>query len=165
MTETYQGDIDFGKDGRIVVIDSNSKLPLVIIRNKEANTFRLNVGDKIEYRQVTSAENMNEIQAEVIRVLNIGKKFVSGRFENFSHTDWYFPDSREIKKEIIIATEDFLNAMHGDKVYIEIINPGDSKDEYSDLRGKVLEVLGKPGERGTEEKSIIRKFNLVERIS
>lgn len=51
--------------------------------------------------------------------------------------------------------------LDGDKVYLEILNPDDSRDEFSDLRGKIIEVLGKSGDRSTEEKSIMRKFNLV----
>lgn len=160
LKDTHTGDIDFGKDGRIVVIDSKSGQHINIIRTKEANSFRLNVGDKIEYKPVKSAAGKGELEAEIIRVTNTGKKFVSGRFENHQSYGLVFPDSREIKKEILISPDDFSKAMDGDKVYIEILNPGESKDENSDLRGKIIEVLGRSGDRGAEEKSIMRKFNL-----
>ena len=161
LNEKITGEVDFGKDGRIIIIDSATKQHINIIKNKEANTFRLNVGDKVEYRPARSADRKGEPGAEIIRVLNTGKKFITGRFENHQTYGLVFPDSREIKKEIIVSSDDFKNAMDGDKVYLEILNPGDSKDEFSDLRGTILEVLGRMGDRSTEEKSIMRKFNLV----
>ncbi len=160
-TITLTGDIDFGKDGRIVVIDSETRQHLNIIKSREANTFRLNVGDRIEYKPVINKNVKGELEAEIIRVVSTGKKFVSGKFENKGSYGIVIPDSKEIKKEILISTADFFKAADGDKVYAEILNPGDSKDEFSDLRGKIIEVLGKSGERGAEEKSILRKFNLV----
>lgn len=159
--ETNKGEIVFGKDGRIIIRDIQSDQEVNIRKNKDVPGFRLNVGDKVGYVLVGSSENINELTGEVVKILSSGKKFVSGKFENHQSYGLVYPDSRDVKKEIIIATEHFLNADDGDKVYIEIINPGDINEEFSDLRGKVLEVLGKAGERGTEEKSIIRKFNLV----
>jgi len=161
LKEKMTGEIDFGKDGRIIIIDSATKQHINIIRTKEANTFRLNVGDKVEYRPSGSKDKNGEPAAEIINVLNSGRKYITGKFENHQTYGLVFPDSREIRKEIIVSSDDFNNAKDGDKVYLEIINPDDSKDEFSDLRGKILEVLGRSGDRGTEEKSIMRKFNLV----
>jgi ribonuclease R len=101
-----------------------------------------------------------EIVAEITKVLTEGNKYVSGRFENHKSYGLVSPDSRDIKKEIIIAAEDFYNAADGDKVHVEILNPEAIRDELSDLRGRIIEVFGKSGEKGAEEKSIIRKYNL-----
>ncbi|HMS32481.1 MAG TPA: ribonuclease R [Ignavibacteria bacterium] len=161
LKQKITGEVDFGKDGRIIIIDSDSKQHINILKNKEANTFRLNVGDKVEYRPVRSTDYKGETAAEILQVLNTGKKFITGKFENHQSYGLVFPDSREIKKEIIVSSDDFKNALDGDKVYLEILNPDDSRDEFSDLRGKIIEVLGKSGDRSTEEKSIMRKFNLV----
>lgn len=159
--ETNRGEIIFGKDGRIIIRDLNSSQEINIRKNKDIPGFRLNVGDKVAYKLVSSAESDNSLTGEVIDIISAGKKFVSGKFENHQSYGLVFPDSREVKKEILIASDDFLNAEDGDKVYIEIVNPGDINDEFSDLRGKILEVLGKAGDRSAEERSIIRKFNLV----
>lgn len=159
--ETNRGEIIFGKDGRIIIRDIQTEQEVFIQKNKDVAGFRLNVGDKVIYKIVKSVDNDNLLTGEVVSVISAGKKFVSGKFENHQSYGLVFPDSREVKKEIIIALEHFMNASDGDKVYIEIINPGDINEEFSDLRGKILEVLGKAGDRGTEEKAIIRKFNLV----
>ncbi len=151
------GRIDFGKDGRLVIIDDNSKNGSTFFKIKDTKTFKINVGDKVEYKISDTLEGYGEI----VRVKGSGKRFISGRFENHISYGIVHPDSREIKKEIIVASEHFFGAMDGDKVHLEILNPEGINDEFSDLRGRIIEVLGKSGERGAEEKSIMRKFNLV----
>ncbi|MDZ4713248.1 MAG: ribonuclease R [bacterium] len=152
------GEIDFGKDGRFVVkVAGKNQDHFLKIREK---AVRVNIGDKVEYKLSKSNENPNETTADVIRIVDPGKKFVSGRFEDHQSYGTVFPDSKEFRKEILVAREDFNKASDADKVYIEIINPEDVSNESSELRGKVIEVLGKSGERGAEEKSIIMKFNL-----
>ena len=156
--DIIKGEIDFGVDGRVIVRPEDPEESGKTYKLKVSRSLNLLVGDKVEFKTVNSNEG---IFAEVLKVLNAGKKFVSGKFENHQSYGLVFPDSRDIKKEILIATEDFMNAKDGDKVYIEILNPQDLKEEFSDLRGKVIEVFGSVGERGAEEKSIMRKYNLV----
>jgi len=155
---TIKGEIDFGKDGRVIVRAEGPNQSGNTHKLKDSKSLNLLVGDKVEFKIINSKEG---IFAEVLRVLNAGKKFVSGRFENQQSYGTLYPDSKDIKKEIIIAADNFNNAKDGDKVYVEILNPKDLKDEFSDLLGKVIEVLGSAGERGAEEKSIMRKYNLV----
>lgn len=71
-----------------------------------------------------------------------------------------FPDSRNIKKNIYIQKQFFNGAKDGNKVYVEILNPDDISNEFTDLKGKVVEVLGKAGEASAELNSIVKKFNL-----
>ncbi|MEO8664352.1 MAG: ribonuclease R [Ignavibacteria bacterium] len=153
------GEIDFGKDGRMVLkkTGKNGNDDTIII--KDVKTHKLKIGDKVEYRPVRSSDG-KETTAEITKVLTEGNRFVSGRFEDHKDYGLVYPDSRDIKKEIIIARGDFKNAADNDKVHVEIINIEDVRDEFSDLRGRVIEVFGKSGEKGAEEKSIIRKYNL-----
>ncbi len=153
------GEIDFGKDGRRIVRltgdggDDNSEYKIA-----ENKSFRLTVGDKVEFR----AENTSEGKtAYILRITDHGKIYVTGKFENHNTYGIVFPESRDIKREILIPSTEFRNAKNGDKVYAEILNPQSLRDEHTDIRGKIKEVFGKSGERQTEEKSIMRKFNLV----
>lgn len=159
-SKSKTGRIDFGKDGRLVIIDDVSKKENSSFKIKDSKSFRVNVGDKVEYR-ISSVQDKSELFAEIIKIRDAGKKYVSGKFESHTTYGTVYPDSREVKKEILVSSEDFMNAEDGDKVYIEILNAESVNDESADLRGKVIEVLGKSGERGAEEKSIMRKFNLV----
>lgn len=154
-----KGEIDFGKDGRIVIkhfdADKNESHTFKISDN---STYRLAVGDKVDFSLVRSSEGNT---AKIERVTDHKKLFISGKFESHGSYAVVYPDSRETKREILIAPENFGKAVSGDKVFLEIINPEDLKDENKDLRGEVTEVLGKSGDRSAEELSIIKKFNLV----
>ena len=157
--QNISGEIDFGKDGRIVVKQTNgSDKSQRTYKISDNSSYRLTVGDKVIFTLIKSPEGHT---AKIEKVVDHKRLFISGKFENHGSYGIVFPDSRETKREILISPEAFGNAGKGDKVYLEIINPEDLKDENSDLRGEVTEVLGKSGDRLTEEKSIIRKFNLV----
>lgn len=156
--KTLKGEIDFGKDGRVIVRPEDQKLNGKTYKLIDSRSLSLNVGDKVEFKIIDSSDGTF---AEVIRSFSLDKKFISGRFEHHRSYGLVYPDSRDIRKEIIIATENFKNAKDGDKVYVEILNPQNLKEESEDLLGTVLEVLGSAGERGAEELSIMRKYNLV----
>jgi len=152
------GEIDFGKDGRKIILFTDKDKTTKIFQISESKSFRLTVGDKVEFKIMNSDEGNI---AQILKIIDNGKLTVSGKFENHKSYGTVIPDSREIKKDILISFNDFKNAKDGDKVFLEIINPEAIRDENSDVRGKIIEVLGKSGERSAEEKSIMRKFNLV----
>lgn len=152
------GEIDFGNDGRPVIKTTTDDGEIVFYNIKSSKTFVHKIGDKVKFRILRSGEGAD---AEITEIISHQKKFVTGRFENHKTYGLIFPDSREIKKEIIVAYMDFSGAENNDKVFAEVLNPEDQGNEFSDLRGKVVEVLGKSGVRDSEEKSIIRKFGLV----
>ncbi|MCY7361639.1 MAG: RNB domain-containing ribonuclease, partial [Ignavibacteria bacterium] len=152
------GEIDFGKDGRKILLFTDTDKTTKIFQISESKSFRLTVGDKVEFKIMNSDEGNI---AQILKIIDNGKLTVSGKFENHKSYGTVIPDSREIKKDILISFNDFKNAKDGDKVFLEIINPEAIRDENSDVRGKIIEVLGKSGERSAEEKSIMRKFNLV----
>jgi ribonuclease R len=154
------GEIDFGKDGRLILRPENSSADKNNLKIADSKSLKLKVRDRVEFRLVKSGTGNGEQIAVITRVLTKGKKFVIGRFENHISYGLVYPDSREIKKEIIIASEHFFKAKDDDKVHTEILNPEHIGDEYSDLRGRIIEILGRSGERGAEEKSILRKYNL-----
>jgi ribonuclease R len=153
------GEIDFGKDGRrIVRLTGDGGDNISEYKIAENKSFRLTVGDKVEFRAESTSEGNT---AYILRITDHGKIYVTGKFENHNTYGIVFPESRDIKREILIPSTEFRNAKNGDKVYAEILNPQSLRDEHTDIRGKIKEVFGKSGERQTEEKSIMRKFNLV----
>ncbi len=155
------GEIDFGKDGRFVLKPGGSQSGKSSFKISDNRAFRLNIRDKVEYRIINGREGSGELVAEILKVLNEGSKFFTGRFEDHESYGSVFPDSKELKREVIVSPKNFLNAKDGDKVYIEILNPEEIRTENSDLRAKVIEVFGKSGDRGAEEISIMRKYNLI----
>lgn len=161
-SNNLKGVIDFGMDGRLVIKSSDGGGEE--IRINENKSYRLNAGDKVQYRIAKLSDDRSGKSADVLRVISSEKRYVSGKFENHVSYGIVIPDAKDVKKEIIIHSGDFNNARNGDKVYVEIINPEALNDEYTDLRGKIAEVLGKAGDRPAEEQSILRKFNLEKKF-
>lgn len=159
IVKTIKGEIDFGKDGRMVV--RNTESPDETYKIKSNPAARINIGDRVEFQLTDSTDDNKRKHAKIVSVITDVKRNVTGTFENHISYGIVSPDSREVKKDIIISSEDFGNAKTGDKVFVEIVNPEDARDEFSDLRGRIKEILGRSGDRGAEEKSIMRKFNLV----
>lgn len=95
LKEKITGEVDFGKDGRIIIIDSASKQHINIVKIKEANTFRLNVGDELNTDPSDLPDGKGETAAEILRVLNTGKKFITGKFENHQSYGLVFRIERE----------------------------------------------------------------------
>jgi len=90
-------------------------------------------------------------QGEIVSVTG---KYEFSRDKGILIADW------RLRKEIIIRHSDNIGAEHGDKILVEIINPNDLKNEYSEIYGRVIEILGASGEMDTEILAVMRKFNL-----
>jgi len=84
---------------------------------------------------------------------------VTGKYEFYRDRGLLIADWR-LKKEIIIPHSENIGAEHGDKILVEIINPNELKNEYSEIYGRVIEILGASGEMDAEILAVMRKFNL-----
>lgn len=83
---------------------------------------------------------------EIIGVIQIEGKFAFVK-----------PDSKKIHTDIYISPKNINDAPSGTKVLVKIT--GFPKEGYR-AEGKVIEVVGKPGEHATEMFSIINEFGL-----
>ncbi len=127
---------------------------------KISNTkgLRLKHGDTVEYK--LQMNEGNEIFAKVLSVIGTSEITFTGRYDHHRNYGVIVPDSRDIRREVYVEHKDSAGAKHGDKVFAKLLNPGELQDEHSELAGKVLEVIGKPGEKKSEEKSIMLQYGL-----
>jgi len=84
-------------------------------------------------------------EAEILEVLERGRKRTVGTFDKMGHFAFVKPDDQRLTKDIYVAKENFNGATEGDKVVVSI-------DKYDDPKaspeGSVLEVLGKATDPG-----------------
>ena len=77
-------------------------------------------------------------EAEILEVLERGRKRTVGTFDKMGHFAFVKPDDQRLSKDIYVAKENFNGATEGDKVVVSI-------DKYDDPKaspeGTVLEVL------------------------
>lgn len=100
---------------------------------------------------VHSKKVRGRITGEVTAVVSRAKNGFAGILEQEDGMYFCKPDDTKMYTDILIAPEDTLRAAVGDKVFVEITSWKDAKKAP---RGKVVKILGKPGDNNTEMYSI-----------
>lgn len=99
----------------------------------------------------------NKTEADVVEVIERAKKEFVGVLQMSKNFGFVLPDSNKIYTDIFIPKSKINGAAHGDKVLVKITDwPENSKNPF----GKILDILGKPGEHDTEIHSILLEYGL-----
>lgn len=99
----------------------------------------------------------NKTEADVVEVIKRAKKEFVGVLQMSKNFGFVLPDSNKMYTDIFIPKSKINGAVNGDKVLIKITDwPENSKNPF----GKILDILGKPGEHDTEIHSILLEYGL-----
>ncbi|MCC6599039.1 MAG: ribonuclease R [Crocinitomicaceae bacterium] len=150
-TETAQGIIDINRYGKGYVavegVEKDIEIP------KGATGFAL-FGDTVEVQYNPKARRP---QGKVIRVVERGRRQYVGIIEQNKSNSFMLPSDRKIHVDFFIPQNELNGAKHGEKVVVMLT--GWDRPESSPF-GKVVQVLGKPGEHQTEIHAIIAEYGL-----
>ncbi|MDI3328383.1 MAG: ribonuclease R [Alicyclobacillaceae bacterium] len=98
-------------------------------------------------------------EGQVIRILERAQRTVVGTFQSMGYYAFVRPDDRRLPWDVFIAPDDFGGARDGDKVVAEItVYP----ERSASCQGRVVEVLGRPGDPGLDVLAVVRKYELPE---
>lgn len=101
--------------------------------------------------------NNDRYEGEVIEVIERAKTDFVGVLQLNKNFGFVIPDNTKMYVDIFISKQHLGEAKHGDKVLATITDwPDNSKNPF----GKILTVLGKPGEHDTEIHSILLEYGL-----
>ncbi len=89
--------------------------------------------------------------AEVVKIIYRAKMCFTGVLEQENNIVFLKTDDTKMYTDILIPKENFNNAKIGQKVFVEIIS---WKDARKAPIGKVIKILGKPGDNNTEMNAI-----------
>ena len=89
--------------------------------------------------------------AEVIKIISRAKMRFTGVLEQENNVVFLKTDDAKMYTDILIPKENFNNAKIGQKVFVEIVS---WKDARKAPIGKVIKILGKPGDNNTEMNAI-----------
>lgn len=96
-------------------------------------------------------------EGEVVEVLNQKRKSFVGTLEMSRNFAFLIPDNYKMPYDIFIHKDDLNGAKDGEKVIAEITEwPERAKNPY----GKVVDILGIPGNNDTEMHAILSEFGL-----
>lgn len=106
---------------------------------------------------VYTKRRSKKLEADVVEILNRTKTEFVGTLQMSKNFGFVLPDSNKMYADIFIAKSKLGEAQHGDKVLAKITDwPDNSKNPF----GKIVQVLGKPGEHDTEIHSILLEYGL-----
>ncbi len=148
-----EGKVDMTSRGAAYIVVEGSDKD-VYIHPRNTNTA-LN-GDIVKVN-VFSAKHSKKIEGEVVEVVERKQTEFVGVIEKSANFSFVVVDSTRMPVDIFISNDKLKNANDGDKVIAKITEwPLDKKNPF----GKVLQVLGKPGDNDTEMHAILAEFGL-----
>jgi len=113
-------------------------------------------GDTVKV-YVYRRRNNDRFEGEVIEIIERAKTEFVGVLQMSKNFGFVLPDNPKMYADIFISKNNIDGAEHGDKVLAKITDwPDNSKNPF----GKIITVLGKPGEHDTEIHSILLEYGL-----
>jgi len=142
---TNNGNAYFISDG----LEKDAFIPTINLnRGLDGDTVKVYV-----YRR----RNNDRYEGEVIEIIKRAKTEFVGVLQMNKNFGFVIPDNAKMYADIFISKQHIGKADHGDKVQAKITNwPDNSKNPF----GKIITVLGKPGEHDTEIHSILLEYGL-----
>ncbi len=113
-------------------------------------------GDTVVARVVQGAYD-DRREGKIIRILQRAHTKLVGTFSKSGEFAFVIPDNKRVGRDIYVRRRDFHGAHNKDKVVVEITT---WPDERRNAEGRIVEVLGKPGDIGLEILSIIKDNDL-----
>jgi ribonuclease R len=155
-----QGIISISSKGTGYVAVGEEKSPG---QDPEINSRDLNTalhGDTVEI--ILHPKTQQRQTAEVSRIISRAKMSFVGVLEQEGTMLFLKPDDTKMYTDILIPKESLHHAKAGEKVFVEIVS---WKDPSKAPIGKVLKILGRPGENNTEMYAIAIDKGFDEKLS
>ena len=149
----FIGTVDITKNGNAYFIseafDTDIFIPSVNLgKALQEDTVRVYVYHK---------RRSNKLEADVVEIIERSKEEFVGTLQMSKNFGFVLPDNPRIPVDIFIAKSKINGAEHGDKVLAKLTDwPDNSRNPF----GKIVQVLGKPGDHDTEIHSILLEYGL-----
>ena len=141
--EYYTGILDLSHKGSGYIISDNFEDDIYIASN---NINRALHGDEVEfyvYRRLKRGRR----EGEITQVIKRAKNDYVGVIQIHDNYAFVIPDSTKMYKDIFVPINKINKAQEGDKVLVSL---DDWTEKQDSPHGRVLKVLGKPGDHNTE---------------
>lgn len=127
-----------------------------IIYIPERNSLHAMNGDRVRV-QLLAKRKRAETEGVVVEILERAQSRFVGILQLEKHFAFLVMDSKFLANDIFIPKDDLNGAKNGDKVLVEITEwPAKANNPV----GKVIDILGKPGENNTEMHAILAQYDL-----
>lgn len=152
-TEYHTGILDLSSKGSGYIISEDFDEDVFIASN---NINKALDGDEVEF-YVYKRRKQGRMEGEITKILKRAKNEYVGVIQLSKNYAFVIADSTKMYKDIFVPINKINKAEDGDKVLVTLEDWPDNADSPY---GKVLKVLGKPGEHNTEIHSILSEYGL-----
>src|SRR5690554_6430312 len=127
-----------------------------IIYIPERNSKHAMNGDRVRV-QLLAKRKRAESEGAVVEILEHTQSRFVGVLDVQKHFAFLVMDSKYLSNDIFIPNDDLNGAKNGDKVVVEIV---EWPEKANNPVGKVIDILGKPGQNDTEMHAILAQYDL-----
>ncbi len=127
-----------------------------IVFVSERNSKHAMDGDRVRV-QLLAKRKRADTEGVVLEILESSNKKFIGIMEIQKHFAFLNLDSKTLANDIFIPLEFLNGAKNGDKVVVEIV---EWPEKANNPVGKVVDVLGSPGNNNTEMHAILAQYDL-----
>lgn len=114
-------------------------------------------GDTVQIVVKKDGKDGKRCEGEVVKVLERGTSEVVGTYQQCDGFGFVVTDNQRFLKDVFIPAGKSLTAEDGDKVLAEIKDHGNKRRSPE---GKIIEILGKPGECGVDVLCVAKSYEL-----
>ncbi len=113
-------------------------------------------GDTVK-AYVYKKKRSNKLEADVVEIIERSKTEFVGVLQMNKNFGFVIPDNKKMYADLFISQNKINGAEDGDKVVVTMTDwPENSKNPF----GKIIQILGKPGDHDTEIHSILLEYGL-----
>lgn len=152
-SEYYTGILDISSRGNGYIISDAYDQDVHIASNYINKAFH---GDEVEF-YVFRRRRKGRFEGEITQVLKRAKQEYVGVIKIYKSYAFVIPDDSKMYTDIFVPLNKIKTAEEGDKVCVKI---EDWPEKADSPFGRVVNVLGKPGEHDTEIHSILAEYGL-----
>lgn len=146
------GTVDMKQTGKAYVVVDNQEMDDIYIAPN--NTNRAMHGDKVKV-YLFPRRKARKQEGEIVEVLERSKKHLVGLLQINKNYAFVVPDNQNVPVDIFIPKDKLNKAKDGEKVLVEVL---EWPERFNNPVGKILMVLGNPGDNDVEMQSILAEF-------
>lgn len=146
------GTVDMKRTGKAYIISADSPEDIFV---DATNTNHALHGDTVKV-QIFPKRKEHKPEGQVVEIISRLKKQFVGIIEMSKYHAFLICDNEHMPADILIPKEELKDAKNGYKAVVEII---DWPEHSLNPIGRIIQVLGKPGENEVEMQSILAEFD------
>jgi ribonuclease R/exosome complex exonuclease DIS3/RRP44 len=153
--EYHIGILDLAAKGNGYIICDDFEEDVFIASN---NINKALNGDEVEF-YAFKRKKRGKVEGEITNIIRRAKSEYVGVIQMQKNSNYAFviPDSNKMYKDIFVPINKTLKAEDGDKVLVSL---EDWPEKADSPYGKVIQILGKPGDHNTEIHAILAEYGL-----